>query len=717
MTSPSPGRSALTAPIANTISGSPEFTGPVVMAGAVHGDITFPVPTPVVNTPRQLPRSSRLVDRAAERAELDRLLERAGDVPVLVAISGLGGVGKSTLGNAWLRGLRERFPDGQLYGDLRAHAPQGLARADEIAGGWLHGLGVTVVPGTAEERLALLRSLTADRRLVVLLDNAATAAQVRPLLPAGRSVTVVTSRHQLPELSLDDAHMLPLGPLETGPALELLTSALPEQRADREPDQLRELVTLCGGLPLAVRISAALLAARPHTPVTRWVRALASGPLTVLKMEGVSVTQSLDLAYNNLPSPAARNLYGLLALHPGTSVTRGAAAALLSPGTDHARADTAMGELIGHHLVTEIAEGRFTFHDLVREHATTRSALLSEADKAGAVRRLCDYYLSATSQAGHLLEPYRDNLERAYTTQAPREEFSGLDAALTWLEAEQPNLSAVIAMAADQCPESAWQIVDALWPYWLRRRYPQECRDAHQHGLRAAHACGNATGIGRMLTSGALIERRYDPTLSLELLDQAETHFIQQNEPRRAARVPHYRGLTLLALDRPEAATAEFRRAITACEAVDDQRTPALARHNLAGIAYGEGQYETATTYAGRARHALTEIGDTLNASLADALWGRAELALGQTDMAARHLSAAARGLRAVSAHRHLATVLVELGELHENHRRDPGAARDYYREAHALHTSTHNTTAATELERRMAAVSPDTCTARASLD
>ncbi|MBK3590580.1 regulator, partial [Streptomyces sp. MBT57] len=241
--------------------------------------------------------------------------------------------------------------------------PDGPADPGEVVGRFLRALGVPSgqVPPALGERVALYRSLTADRQLVVLLDDAATAAQVRPLLPAGRCVTAVTSRRRMPGLSLDGGHVIHLEPLSTEAAVELLDSTLADGRVAAQPEEARALVLL--------------LAARPRQGITAMVRALSEEHerLEALAIEGDhDVRAALDLSYQGLPPTAAR-LYRLLGLHPGREFGGPVAQALL--GEDAAEA---LDALYDANLLVDVAEAsggeRYRFHDLVRLHAAARAA-------------------------------------------------------------------------------------------------------------------------------------------------------------------------------------------------------------------------------------------------------------------------------------------------------------------------------------------------------
>jgi hypothetical protein len=327
--------------------------GPSVQAAVVHGDVhirTEASTGPRVHLPWQLPPAVPLTDRSVEveRLESHRALAARHGHPALAAVSGLGGVGKTTLALAWLHRLRSDFPDGQLYADLGAQSPTGPADPADVLSGFLRGLGVPPqqVPHSSAERAALYRSLTAERAVAVLLDDAATAAQVRPLLPGGGSnVTLMTSRRRMSGLALEGCFQVHLEPLAPEAAVELLAVTLADDRVATQPDDARALV----GLPLAVRAAAARLAARPHRRITTMVRALAAeqGRLDALAIDGDhGVRAALDLSYQGLPAAAAR-LYRLLGVHPGTEFGSGAAEAVLTGAGTGAGAGAGTGAGMG----------------------------------------------------------------------------------------------------------------------------------------------------------------------------------------------------------------------------------------------------------------------------------------------------------------------------------------------------------------------------------
>ncbi|MEV7876991.1 ATP-binding protein [Streptomyces microflavus] len=707
----------------NDLSGT--VHGFVVQAGSVHGGIHVSGGGAREDVPQpwQLPPSVRITDRTDElRAlELHRCRAMEDGHPTLAAVSGLGGVGKTAVALAWLHTLRPHFPGGQLYADLGAQAPDGPADPGEVVGRFLRALGVPSgqVPPALGERVALYRSLTADRQLVVLLDDAATAAQVRPLLPAGRCVTAVTSRRRMPGLSLDGGHVIHLEPLSTEAAVELLDSTLADGRVAAQPEEARALVLLCAGLPLAVRIAGARLAARPRQGITAMVRALSEEHerLEALAIEGDhDVRAALDLSYQGLPPTAAR-LYRLLGLHPGREFGGPVAQALL--GEDAAEA---LDALYDANLLVDVAEAsggeRYRFHDLVRLHAAARAAQDESADeRTAALLRIGRHYLANADRAEEIIEPRRALLERDFEPECVVEEDFGADGgqadaegALDWLERELPNLMAVVRLARPMgAPELAWQLTDALWPLFPRRKLYREWREAHEEGLLAAEEAGDEEAACRMLTSGALGKLATGaPAEGLAMFERAAASFLERGDALGHARTLNYRGLAHQRLGRPDRAADLFARAADALPACGDLRAGALARFNLADVAFSQGRYEDAAVDAEAARLTLEAAGDAYNAARAAGLTGRACVHLGRLGRAESELSAALSALRSQAAGFEAARVLGGLAQLSER-RGQPWQARQYYREALSLYSSVgrSGSAEADEARTRLGALKP----------
>jgi len=291
----------------------------------------------------------------AELEKLGGVLERAtrrSEAPILIVITGLGGVGKSSLALYWLHHIRDRFPDGQLYADLGGFRSAKARPIGQVLGGFLRALGIAPdrVPPSLEEQVALFRSVTVGRRLIVMLDNAVSAAQVRAFLPSSeKSLVLVTTRYRLSGLVVDGAHFIELRPLGRKAAVELLTRILGPERVREEAEAAGSLVDRCGRLPIAVCASAARLALRPHWSIRRLNRQLdeAQDRLAVLGGDiDTPIRAVFDVSYGALSAGEAR-VYRMLGLHPGPTFGTGVAAAAADIRThDH------IGDLRPWHLVT-----------------------------------------------------------------------------------------------------------------------------------------------------------------------------------------------------------------------------------------------------------------------------------------------------------------------------------------------------------------------------
>ncbi|MFE5326346.1 ATP-binding protein [Embleya sp. NPDC056575] len=665
--------------------------GPSVQAGTVHGGIHVSIgpagPADAAVVPWQLPPAPPMVDRVRELDALDRLCA-AGTR--LVLLGGQPGVGKTTLALTWLRRPHAAFPDGRLYADLRGHGGERPALPSEIVGGFLRGLGVPAdrVPRDPAEQLGLYRSLTEGRRLAVLLDDATTAAQVRPLLPAGANLTVVTSRGRLSGLLVNGGVPVPLEPLDHAAAVQLLAETMNDDRVREQPAEAAELVELCARLPLAVRVAAARLASRPTRPITTMVRALADerGRLDALALDGDhTVRAALDVSYRELPDAAAR-LYRGLGVHPGPDFGPVVATAVL--GTREVNGPPAVLEdLLDRNLLTETADERYRFHDLIRLHAVDKMSERSGSERTEALRAILDHYLATATRAEELLEPQHRSLARDYaSTKVPRVDFADGPEALAWLERQRVTLIAAVRTAATaELHSVVWQLTDALWPLFLRGKYFEDARAAHELGLEAARACADPAAESRMLTSGGLCELDCGGHLrALEMFAAATEVCAGSGDAVGAARARNYTGLALLGLDRPDEADEAFREAEVRCLALGDPRPAALARFNRGDVALRAGRAADAIAHAEAAHAGLERVGDGYNAARARALIGRGLVADGRPDRADPHLLAALGVLRGHNASVEVAHVLTALGESAERQGR-AAEARDRYGEALGL--------------------------------
>jgi tetratricopeptide (TPR) repeat protein/transcriptional regulator with XRE-family HTH domain len=483
-----------------------------------HGQAALPswpagpsaAPRRAAVVPRQLPPAARhFTGREAELAALGGHLARAA-VPALalpiLCVCGTAGVGKTALAVHWAHRAAGSFPHGQLYVDLRGFDPSGppvtAAAAVRLL---LDALDVppSAVPASFDARVGLYRSLLAGRRVLLLLDNARDADQVRPLLPGSPGcLVIVTSRTPLSSLiTTQGAHRLTLDVLPGADARRLLVSFLGPGRVAAELGAADEIAELCARLPLALSITAARAAANPSFRLADLAAELAqvSGRLDRLDTgeAAADVRSALSWSYQQLSEPASR-LFRQLGLHPGPDVTPAAAASLAGIGVCDAR--RLLSELLRAQLITEHAPGRFQFHDLLRAYATELACLQETgAQRRAATCRMMDYFLRTGRRAAFLLSPARELPAVPEATGADLadagEDLADAPAALAWLEAEHQVLLRVIAQAdAAGYDTHAWQLPWIMTDFLDRRGHWQDWAATQETALGAARRLGDLAG-------------------------------------------------------------------------------------------------------------------------------------------------------------------------------------------------------------------------------
>jgi hypothetical protein len=486
----------------------------VVQAGSVSGGIHFHGPRDAVPPPpRQLPADVRgFVNRKRELERLNAILPGDDGTPLVVTvcvIAGTAGAGKTSLALRWAHQVRDRFPDGQLYVNLRGYHPGRPVQPAEALHHFLTTLGVPAasVPADPESAAALYRSLLADRRALIVLDNAATAAQVRPLLPGNaRSLVIVTSRSRLSGLAIrEGAHRLTLGTLPAAEAVALLKAVTAGYRPEDDASKLAELARLCAGLPLALRIAAERAATRPYLRIDDLIAelrdesalwdALSPGE----EEESDAVRTVFAWSYRALPPQAAR-LFRLLGLHPGPAFGLHAAAALA--GAPPGRVRQLLDILVGAHLLEQTAPDRYEFHDLLRVYAADQAREEEPSDeRTAALRRLLGWYLHTADAAQSLIEP-----EEPHLTLAPPDTavtpltFPDYDAAANWAESEHANLlAATRAAEAAGLDTLAWQLPAVHYYAQAPSASVLNWLEAGRSGLAAARRSGARSGEALLL--------------------------------------------------------------------------------------------------------------------------------------------------------------------------------------------------------------------------
>jgi tetratricopeptide (TPR) repeat protein/DNA-binding XRE family transcriptional regulator len=492
--------------------------------------------------PRQLPVAvPDFTGRGAELQALTGMLDgdgagRPGTV-VISAIGGTAGVGKTALALHWAHLVAHRFTDGQLHVNLRGFDPSSAPAAPaEAIRGFLDALGVPPeqIPASTDAQAGLYRSLLADKRMLILLDNARDEQQVRPLLPASpASLVIITSRNQLAGLAAaHGARLLTLDVLTPGEAVQLLTSRIGHGRAADEPGPIAEIAARCACLPLALAIAAARADARHRFPLAALAAELddARGRLDSLDAgdPAASVRAVFSWSYQQLSSAAAR-MFRLLGLHPGPDISGPAAASLA--GTAQPQARRLLRELTRAHLIGERVPGRYAFHDLLRAYAAGEARDNdSEPERAAAVGRVLDHYLHTGRDGKVLLLPSLEQI----TLPPPRpgtapERLADYQQAMAWFEAEHSVLLAAIALAAASGSDShAWQLPRVMAEFLYRRGHYRDWVATQRTALAAATRLGDTEGqavSSRLLANacmavGDLDQARDSLTTSLRLYRQ-----------------------------------------------------------------------------------------------------------------------------------------------------------------------------------------------------
>lgn len=460
-------------------------------------------PAPGVPVLHQLPPSTRqFVGREAELASLTRLVDAQAPAALVVAtIDGMAGIGKTALALTWAHQVRDRFPDGQLHVNLRGFDEHEPMDADQALHGFLQALGVSAqaIPADVDAKGALYRSLLAERRMLIVLDNARSSEHVRPLLPGNSTcVVVITSRNRMDSLFVrDGAHRIALGVLSDADSFALLAERVDRARVEAEPEAAAELAGLCVHLPMALSVAAARAASQPALSFGGLVQELRDEHRRLDALDlgdtDLSLRAVFSWSYAVLGIEAAR-VFRLLGIHPGADICPAACRALAG---DHAPA--ALRELTGAHLVTEYLPGRFRFHDLLRAYAVELAE--TDTERHAAAIRLVEHYLGTALLADRLIQPHRygrDDLGLA--VRSANAAVSGYDAAIAWFTAEHLTLEALVGFAAEHgLADRAWRLAWAATTFLRRTGRWSERVAILRTGLAAARAGGDR--VGEAITS------------------------------------------------------------------------------------------------------------------------------------------------------------------------------------------------------------------------
>ncbi|WP_052685093.1 ATP-binding protein [Lentzea aerocolonigenes] len=566
---------------ANEMSGR---AAAVVQAGSIAGGVHLhSAPQIEVPVPHELPPDVHaFTDRVEQLAEMDLLLGSAEESPaamVISAVSGTAGVGKTAFATHWAHRVSARFPDGQLYLNLHGYGPERPVSPGEALASLLRSLGIpnADIPFELDERAARFRSIAAGRRMLIVLDNARSAEQVRPLLPGTSSCLVlVTSRDTLPGLvSRDGARRVNLDLLPHAQAVALLRM-LVGPRVDAEPEGADALVRHCARLPLALRIAADLASSNPDASLTELVSDLTDerGRLDLLEAGDdpyTAVRAVLSWSYRNLEPDEAR-AFRLLGLHPGRDFEPVSAAVLIDATPTRAR--RVLGSLVRSHLLERTRTGRYQMHDLLRVYAADlASQEESSAAQEAALRRLFDFFQRTASLAMDVLLPHeQDRRPRLPEAGEPLTNFVDDAQAMRWLEGERATFLAVAAQTVD----TTWAIYASLLSATLFRYFD--------------------------------VQGHFDDAVTLHTF--AVTAGRQQRDPLATGRAMHNLGTVYQRLCRYLDARDHLEQAIAMISPTGHPMAEALALVDLGHVEMLLGRFDDALEYDSRALRLFESAGD-----------------------------------------------------------------------------------------------------------
>jgi len=664
-------------------------------AALVQSGAGFPV---VAVRPAQLPVDIRgFAGRTEALTQLDLALADAtapSTSATIATVSGTAGVGKTALAVHWARRVADRFPDGQLYLDLRGFDPGGAvmgpAEATRIL---LDSLGLPAerMPSSAEAQAALYRSMLDGRRMLVLLDNARDAEQVRPLVPgAPGCLLLVTSRDRLTGVVVaGDAHSVTLGVLSPAEALDLLARRLGQRRVAAEPAAAAAIAAACAGLPLALSVVGARAAANLGFPLSALANELSEARGVLDALAGgdpvADVRAVFSWSYGTL-GPAAARMFRLLSLHGGPDLTVAAATSLTGSTVGDAR--RALAELSRAHLVAEHAPGRFTGHDLLRAYAAELVQSTDSADERDvAVRRVLDHYLRTARAADALLDPHRVAVEPLPPQDGVEPEpITDHARAVEWFGAEHAVLLTAVARAA----ATGWhrytvQLAWAVMTFLDRRGYWHALELTQRLALEAAERLGDVAASAQAHRSLARAYGRlgrYDEALSqlrkaLAISTGLADHTTEARIQLNLAWVLELKGEYTTALEHAE-------RALELNAAAGHQASHANALNTVGWLCVRLGEDKRAVDFCEEALRLFDEIGDRYGQGATWDSLGFALHRLGRLDDAAVAYTRAADLLHELGYRYNEATARRQLGEVHADAGR-PAEARAAWRAAVSL--------------------------------
>ncbi|WP_329011945.1 AfsR/SARP family transcriptional regulator [Streptomyces sp. NBC_01601] len=605
---------------------------------------------PVVRVlPAQLPASvPDFTGRAAFVTELSEVLasasEAEGRVMAVSALAGIGGVGKTTLAVHVAHRARAAFPDGQLYVDLQGAGPR-PAEPETVLGSFLRALGTadSAVPDSPEERAALYRSVLDGRRVLVLLDNAKDAAQVRPLLPGTEGcAALVTSRVRM--VGLAGAHLVDLDVMSPEEALSLFTKIVGGERVAAEKKAALDVVAACGFLPLAIRIAASRLAARRTWTTSVLAAKLADERrrLDELQAGDLAVKATFELGYGQL-EPAQARAFRLLGVAYGPDLSLAAAAALLDLGPEDT--EDLLESLVDTSLLESAAPGRYRFHDLVRLYARACAERdeREPGERAAALSRLLDFYLATAARVYAIERPGDRTVEHLHPHGDGGLSFAGHRDALDWLYAEADCLLACVRQSVAE--GSLRRAVDLLL---VAKDLAESGANAHQFGAAATVVRDAAAKAGDALVEGRARTTLAQVHINAGRFDEAEAEAERAVELARSARdpwidcnAPSERGIVAAYRSRHAEAETYLQRTLTAYRADGNLPGEASALCNLSRVHLSMGRVDSAVELAESGVAVYRHLGLTVRLANGSYALGLALAESGRTEEAEARLTEA----------------------------------------------------------------------------
>jgi len=557
-------------------------------------------------------------DQVKHLSEILAATPEEGSGAVRVAlVAGYGGLGKTSLAVHAAHRVRSHFPDGQLYVDLLGATAHPLPPADVLAR-FLRDLGIDGkdVPVDEAERAARYRTALAGRRVLVVLDNARDAAQVRPLLPgSGSCAVLITTRSRMPDLAR--TKLVDLNVLDDDEALTLFAKVVGDERAAAEPEATAELLYVCAGLPLAIRICAARLATRSGWTIRSMANRLHDEHrrLDELTVGDLAVRASFEVSFASLPTPRRgvnpADAFRLLGLWHGPTISTAAAAALF--GSDEDQAVDALELLVDAHLLESVTPDRYKFHDLLRVYASERAvADLSEDSRTAAITRLVGWYMRTADNAAQVHTPHTYTIALAPEHAGPPAlTFVGPDDALAWYDSERTNIPTATRQAAESgLHDIAWRLPAPLFRVFHARGNWADCIVTHRIALASARRAGNRQGEAWVLTNLGWALGRTGDADGFGYLEQALAIRREIGDRPGEAQTANNLGDIYQMVGRLEEALEMLHRAVELNRQIGRRRGEGIALNNLGDALLGAGRAEEAVDWLRQAHTTFTELED-----------------------------------------------------------------------------------------------------------